>query len=261
MSTTPNSFNFSVSGWTGSGSTSLSFILCKLFSFKYLHMGGVFRYIGQELGHSEEGVARPKFDDYIEPIIGHTIDKYRDHVLLESENYVLDSDLGTFLVGKHPRVFSIFLKSSFEERSKKVVKEEREDAEAILIERDKVNQAFYLDLHGFDIYDEDLIAKKFTLVIDNSHVSIEEEVRMVLEELKSYSHINQGLDFDKLKVEASKEIKSFAELNKSRYKETLEELGLVVSAEETVMNIAKQFPEDVAGFPENIQKIFLGLQD
>lgn len=261
MNPSTNSFNFSVSGWTGSGATSLSLILCKLFGHRYLHMGGIFRYIGMQLGYSEDGISRPKFDYYIEPIIGATVDKYRDHMLLESNDILVDSDLGTFLVGKHPKVFSIFLKSSFEERAKKVIKDDREDAVANLKERDKTNKEFYVNLHGIDIYNEDLINKKFTLVIDNSYVSLEEEVRMVAEEIINTKHYSTKLNLEEILERTPEEILNFAKLDKKRYKEELEKEQLVVGAKEIVLDIAKLYPEDVENYPENVQKIFLGLKD
>lgn len=250
--------NISVSGWSGSGATSLSLILTSLLDYYYLHLGGVFRYLGMKLGHSEEGFNRPKFDDYIEPIIGPTVDKYRDYKLLEDKKLILDSDLGTFIIGKHPKVFSIFLTSSFDERVKKVIKDEREDADIVLKERDSVNRKFYLDLHNIDVFDLDLIDKKFNYVLDNTNVSLDAEVKLVIESLSKITHFKNDFNIEKIRRNIESEIEAFALLGKDAYKEALVKRGLIVLPEQIVIEISKLFPEDVAEYPENFRDIFLG---
>ncbi len=253
----PNSINLSISGWSGSGATSLALILTKLLDYKYLHLGGVFRFIGEQLGHSEDGINRPKFDDYIEPIIGATADKYRDYKLLETDGVLADSDLGTFLIGKHPKVFSVFLKSSFEERAKKVVKDNREDAVSVLRARDEVNKNFYMNLHNVDVFDEDLIDRKFNLVINNSHLSLEAEVKMVLEEIIKTPHVRNNLDLADVYELMDREVEEFSRLGKDNYRNTLIDLDKVYTPSVIIEEMSKTFPEDVAEFPPNIQKVFI----
>lgn len=251
-------FNISVSGWSGSGATSLALILTNLLSYQYLHLGGVFRFLGEQLGHSEEGFNRPQFDDYIEPIIGSTLDRYRDYKLLESEGILTDSDLGTFIIGKHPKVFSVFLKSSFEERSKKVLKDNRDDAITVLKERDTVNREFFLKLHNVDVFDEELIDRKFNLVIDNSHINLESEVRMVLEQILSTPHLKGMIDLENIYTQMEQEVRDFSVLGKDNYRDILKDKNLILTAPQIIEEVSKTFPEDLSEFPEKIQNIFLG---
>ena len=250
--------NISVSGWSGSGATSLALILSELFGYHYFHLGGVYRHLGMKLGHSEEGFNRPKFDDYIEPIIGETTDRYRDYKLMEGERVLADSDLGTFIIGKHPKVYSIFLKSEFEERVKKVIKDEREDALTVLKERDNINQQFYINMHGVDVFDEELIDRKFNFVLDNTHVSLEEEVRLVMENLKTITHFKNAFDFAQIDKHVDEEVEEFAKIGKDCYKDRLLKKKLILTPEKIIQEIAQTVPEDLAEFPENIQNIFLG---
>lgn len=254
-----NTVNFSISGWSGSGATSLALILTKLFNYQNLYLGSVFRYVGKKLGYSEEGFNRPKSDDLIEPIIGPTADRYRDYKLIEGERIIVDSDIGTFLIGKHPKIFSIFLKSDFEERVKKVVKDEREGAMEVLKHRDEINQKFFRELHDIDIFDEELINRKFNFVLDNTHVSIESEVKMVIDELRLIPHFKTSFNLDEISTRVNEEVKDFALIGKDAYKEKLIKSNFITSPEEIIKDITKYFPEDVAEFPEKIQKIFLGI--
>lgn len=254
-----NTVNFSVSGWSGSGATSLALILAKLFNYNNLYLGSVFRYVGKKLGYSEEGFNRPKSDDLIEPIIGPTADRYRDYKLIEGERIIVDSDIGTFLIGKHPKIFSIFLKSDFEERLKKVVKDEREGALEVLKHRDEINQKFFMELHNIDVFDEELIDRKFNFVIDNTHVSLEAEVKMVIEELRNIPHFKTSFDLDEVSTHVDEEVRDFALIGKDAYKEKLLQSKIIIPPEEILTDITKIFPEDIAEFPEKIQKIFLGI--
>lgn len=256
---TNKGINISVSGWSGSGATSLALIMAELFNYRYLHFGGVFRHIGKKLGYSEEGFNRPKSDDYVESVIGPTVDRYRDYKLLEDEKIIADSDLGTFIIGKHPKVFSIFLKSSFIERVKKVIKDEREDAALVLKMRDEVNQKFYLEMHSIDVFDEELIAKKFNFVIDNTNVSLEAEVRMVVEELSTIPYLKTALDLDLIRSRIDDEVAEFAQLGKDAYKAKLLKKKIIQKPEAIIRDISQTFPEDLAEFPENIRNIFLGI--
>ena len=258
---TVSSINFSVSGWSGSGATSLALLLTSLFEYNYLHMGGVFRHLGMVLGSSEEGLNRPQFDSYVEPIIGHTVDKYRDHKLLEGEKTLVDSDLGTFLIGKHPKVFSVFLKSSHEARIGRVIKDKRDDAVSVLKERDETNKNFYMDLHDVDIYDEELIDRKFNCVIDNTNVTLKTEVELVIESLSTIEHIKDQFNFEKILSKVDYEISDFSVTDKNIYKEKLKKLGLIISPQDIIKDMTKTFPEDITEYPENIRNIFLGINE
>ena len=66
-----------------------------VFKFDYCY----FRYLGIKLGFSDEGLSRPKFDDYIENIIGHTTDNFVDYKLLNDNNLIVGADIAVFRIG------------------------------------------------------------------------------------------------------------------------------------------------------------------
>src|SRR3990167_4263965 len=180
---TEDEINITISGWPGGGTTSLSLLLSILLQWQYLNIGWVFRDVGKKLGYSEEGTTRPQFDEFIEPIIGATIDNYSDHKLLNESQIILESDLAGFRLGKHPKVYSIFLKTEQKERISMVSREGRQNAVAVLKERDKILQQKYQQMWGIDIFDEQLIERRFNLVIDNTKINLETELHNILEAL------------------------------------------------------------------------------
>lgn len=252
------SLSLAVSGWSGTGATTLSLLVAGCFEFRYFHVGGVFREVGKLLGYSEEGSSRPKFDEYVEPIIGPTIDKYRDYQLLHANQIIVDSDLGTFLVGKHPHVFSVFLKADLDTRLARTHADQREDAHAVLLQREEVLRQAYIDLWDIDIYSDELIDQKFNLVLDNSSMRIETELYEMVELMQSMSNINGLIELDKVKAAIPDEVKKMEELSKKGYKAQLAKKGLIYTPQEMIQDITKVFPEDIAQYPENVREIFLG---
>src|SRR3989344_2979035 len=203
---TEDEINITISGWPGGGTTSLSLLLSILLQWQYLNIGWVFRDVGKKLGYSEEGTTRPQFDEFIEPIIGATIDNYSDHKLLNESQIILESDLAAFRLRKHPKVFSIFLKTDQKERIARVTKEGRQNAVTVLIERDKILQEKYQQIWGIDIFDEQLIERRFNMVIDNTSISLETELQNVLDAIKNHPQLKGEYNWEVIRNNIDKEV-------------------------------------------------------
>jgi len=256
-----NNINISISGWPGSGSTTLAMILGLLLQRKCIFVGNIFRFLGLKFGYSEEGSSRPKFDDYIEDIIGKTIDNYIDNKLLTGNGYLIESDITSFLIGRHPKVFSVFLTTDFQERLKRVVSDNRTDAGLYLEKRDQILKQNYQDLWQIDYFDLELIKKKHSFVLDNSNMSLENEVRLVLTELQMQPQFNtlppEWWESIYAKVPAT--INNYLEEGKEYTRKKLEESGLLMKTQEVLYDITKEFPEDIKQYPEKVKNIFLGI--
>lgn len=254
--------NITISGWPGSGSTTLAMILAFLLKRKFLSVGNIFRYLSLKFGYNEEGGSRPKFDDYIEDIIGKTIDNYIDNKLLNESDLIIEADITSFRIGRHPKVFSIFLITDFQERLKRVASDNRDDAVLFLEGRDKILKENYFDLWQIDYFDIELIKKKHSFVLDNSNMNLENEIELVIADLK------QQPQFDNLIPEYWKEIDNmipeiatkYKEKGKVSFKNELKKLELFLEPQEVLYDITKEFPEDIQQYPDKIKNIFLDIQ-
>jgi len=253
-----STINFAISGWAGSGSTSLALIIAKAFKRKYLYIGHVFRYLGEKLGYIDEGGKRPEFDEYIETIVGKTIDNYIDHKLINSSNIILEGDIAGFRIGRNPKIFSIFVKAKYEERLRRVQVDGRVDGEKYLKDRDDVLNAKYKEIWDIDFYSEELIDKKYSLVIDNTNMPIETELKMVYDSLNEQYKIGDEPEFKKGYAKIDKEVDLFWKKGKKGLLETLKKKDLYYSPEKVILEITQQFPEDIITFPPEVQKVFLG---
>lgn len=252
-----NKINLSVSGWPGSGGTTLALILSCVFERDFIYIGNIYRYLGSKLGFSDVGVSRPQFDDYIEDIIGNTVDQYIDYKLQNFSNLLIDSDITVFRIGKNPKVFSIFLKTPFEIRRERLSGNKVEME--FLDERDAVLKRKYHDLWGIDFFDLDLIESKHSLVFDNSNMGLLMEVKLVFDGLKNWMGFNNIEDsvWDSLLLSAEKYINILEKEGHKGLVNVLKKGGHYSEPQDTLLEITGIFPEEIQHFPDHIKKIFL----
>lgn len=248
-----NKTNFAVSGRSGAGASTLALLLTDLFEVKYMHNGGIFRELGKKLGYSEEGSGRPAFDDFIEPIIGPTVNAFTDYALTNKDGILVEGDYGAFGVGKHPKVISVFVTADFDTRIKRIKKQGRDDAEETMKRREEVQR----DKYPY-IWDEELIERKFNIIMDNSHLRLEEEINDVLDFMSGNENYDNRFDYDELRSRTAKVIKSFETKGKEGFRDYLAKKDLIIPTHELMRMIATTFPEDIAQFPDNVRDVFLG---
>ena len=253
------SINIALSGWSGVGTTTLTLILALLLKRKYLYIGLVFRYLNAKLRAAEKALT-DEFEQFIQPQVGKTLDNYIDYKLLNDSNLIIESDLSTFRIGKHPKVYSIFIRASEAVREKRTKKEGRAKFEAPLTERDAALREEYKKLWNIDIFDQDLIAKKYNLIIDNTELSVEKEVRAIIERLKEHPRFKQDYDWSSVEKSIPKVIRWYLKGGKDRIKKELVKKKLLMPVTEILTEVVQIFPEDVQSFPQNVQRLFLGQE-
>ncbi len=249
--------NFSVSGWPGSGCTTLALLLACLFERDFIYIGNIYRYLGSKLGFSNVGISRPQFDDYIEDIIGKAVDQFIDYKLLNSSNILIDADISVFRIGKNPKVFSIFLTTPFEVRRERI-SINKVDME-FLDERDSVLKKKYTDLWGFDYFDIETINAKHSLVFDNSNMGLLMEIKTVFNELKNWMNFNALTEsqWEELSLKAENLITILESSGQEGLINILKKGGHYKEPQDVLLEITSIFPEEVQSFPEHIKKVFL----
>jgi cytidylate kinase len=248
--------NLSVSGWPGSGGTTISMVLSYAFDRKYLYIGNVYRYLGTKLGFSDKGINRPQFDEYIEGVVGKTIDEYTDFKLINSDSILLDSDIGVFRIGKHPKVFSIFLAPPFEQRKERL-KEDKLQME-FLDTRDSVLRSKYKELWDIDFFYLETINLKHNLVLNNSNMSIASELKIIIDAIKEYGSFSICSNdyFKNIYNKGIQMIDLFNNKGREAVLNKLKKSGLFFTPKDIIRDISITYPEEVSQFPDHIKKIF-----
>ena len=60
------SINIALSGWPGSGATTLALLLTLILQKKFIYLGQLFRDLGELMGYENDGESRVVFDNFIE---------------------------------------------------------------------------------------------------------------------------------------------------------------------------------------------------
>lgn len=258
MNKVEDSPNIALSGWVGVGTTTLTLLLALMLKRPYYPVTQIFRHVYKTLKEdSESEFLNAASEQEFQPSLGHTVDLYIEYLLLNKSGIILESDLAAFRVGKNPKVFSIFLKAQEEVRSKRIKIEGRKN-EASVEERDKVLQEEYIKLWDVDIFDNELIERKYNTIIDNSELDLEEELIQALDALEKHQFFTEGYNWESLKKEAPKHIRLYNKKGKESIVKKLEKAKLIVPTEEMLHEIVKVFPEEVEDYPLKMQSIFLG---
>jgi cytidylate kinase len=249
--------NIALSGWSGVGTTSLTLVLALLLKRRYLYIGKVFRYLDSKLRTSDKALTL-EFEQFIQPQVGRMLDNYIDYKLLNSDNLIVESDLSTFRIGKHPKVYSVFIKATEAVRERRTRKEGRKKLEAPLSERDAAIREEYKKLWEIDIFDEELIYKKYNLIIDNSKLSVEQELRAILERLQEHPKFKSDYKWPQIEKNVPKVLNWYEKQGKAKIEKELTKRKLIIDVTEILTETVKLFPEDIQSFPPAVQKLFLG---
>lgn len=248
--------NLAISGWSGAGSSTLALILARLLEKEYLYLGSLFRSLGAELGFADEGADRPRADDYLETHIGKILDLYADHMLLNEQGILVESDLSAFRIGRRESVFSAFLTCSLDVRLLRVENDGRSDARNTLLLRDSGLREKYKELWGIDVFDLKTIEEKYTVVLDVTELSIAEEAHIVLDELCAFTAVDIS-ERIQLHVKIDQLVAEYFSLGRQAWREELFSKGLIRKPDQMKSDIVNLFSDDLAKVPEDIRRLFI----
>jgi cytidylate kinase len=245
-----------VSGWPGAGSSTLTLLLAYLYEFKLYRGGGVFRYIFEQLNLGDTGINRVRAQELIQPTFGKIFDKFIDNLLTDStyNNLIIESDIASFRIGKRPDVLSVFLKASQSERISRTKVDGRPADGKVMDLIDKSHETEYFKLHNIKFFDTEEIENNYTLVIDNTSLTIKEELKIVGKYIREHYKLNPAVadDFNKIEDE-------FWKYGKNYFLKKLTEKGLIPEPPFILNEIKEKFKSDVKNLPEFIQEIFMQI--
>jgi len=213
-----------VSGWPGAGSSTIAIILAGLLNYKYFYVGMVFRKLAEKLGYDDEGKLFAEFGEEKGKEYDKKIDKLVAKYFEENSNIILDSKIHGFLPYSN-KAYEVFLKSSFEVRSKRISDQGRLDGAGVLKEREKADKKRYIDEYGFDLFDENTISKNYDCVLETSALGIADTLKEIFQNLKNDYNIIQ---FEKIEKDYFEKGKQFF-LDNLKEKDLLVDVGLIVN--------------------------------
>lgn len=246
--------NILISGWPGSGSTALSLLLAKTFNMTLLRGTETFRYLGGLLEKSNTGKDRIESDNYLEPYFGPIYDKYIDYKLMNGQGLVIESDIGAFRLGKQPEFFSIFLIANYNTRLNRLGNDGRKKDINVLKEREESLTKIYHDLHGINWTNMNQIQSKYNLVLDNTNLSLADEIEIIANELLRKEIISK--DRHELIISGTEKLeREYWKEGKDFYIDYLTKNKKIMQAEDVLKEINSVFYTDVQNLPVRIRSI------
>lgn len=251
-----------VSGWSGSGSSTLAILLALILEIKLFKATDAFRLLWDKLGYGQTGENIIKADNeesLIEPYFGPLFDKLVDETLVNSDlNLVLESDIAAFRLGKRSEFFSIFLTPSLEARKARLQAGGRAEDVDVLEKRDLGHQAIYKKLTGLDFLSLEDIKQKYNLVIDNSNMPLDAELRVILNQLKTDTIISSDR-FDELIRRIDEVINRFESLGSKAIVEEMKNDGEVIDGKYIISEIVRKHRGEIENFPEELKNAILSI--
>lgn len=274
--------NLALSGWSGAGTSTVTLILAHLLQRSYYYLGSVFREVVRqltsdahppslsanwpELNHKKPRKLKtaepptmdeilPQYESYIQPYVGRVIDQYVDHLLINASGIILETDISAFRLGKRDEYFSIFLNTDFDVRQARFTCDQRSGNDETLKLRDRELQKEYLKLWNIDIFDEQLIAKKFNIILDNSNQTIHESVTQILQKLGEISEFQSEIS----RID-QKELQTLTQQSgpklKNHLRQQLQNKNLLITPQQMISEITQQFADEISQWPEDLRDIF-----
>jgi len=173
-----------ISGQPGAGSTTISLILSYLLKYKYIYTGMVQRDLAKALGYDSEGEAFVRYTKEKESKYDKDVDRLVREEFLKNEKIILDSKIHGFFDYSNVDVLKVYVICSKQKRNQRIIAQGRKDGLELLDQREKANRDNFLNLYGFDVFDEKQIRDKYDLVIDSTNQNIAETLHEIVKKLE-----------------------------------------------------------------------------
>ena len=171
-----------ITGGLHSGKSSVAKAACKALNYTYFSVGELQRKLAVEKDMS--------ITEYNKYMLDNNLDNEVDNRTMEigktKEDFIFDARLAWYFI---PDSFKIYLKVEIDVAVERAMKNERgksekyaskQDAKANIIERRRLEATRFKDMYNIDINQD----SNFDLVIDTSHISMEDVIEKTIEKLR-----------------------------------------------------------------------------
>jgi cytidylate kinase len=245
--------NIIISGWPGAGTTSLALILCNLLGYKYAYGGGVFKYLAQKVAGDTSGPRFIEFEQKFGEAWDHMWEPYAVWKLEHTDHMLLEGKTTGFFVDSES-YYEIMVIAKVAARAARAVSDGRSDPQQTIMARDVVVRQRWINLFGVDIYDPKQIADNYDLVLDNSNMTIADEVNFILNNLEEDYRFPKT-DLEQEKRKAPEVLAALREKGKDQFREQLKQKSLIITVEEIFKEWQQHFPDQVAQLPSELKTI------
>lgn len=241
--------NIIISSWPSAGGSTQARLIALIFNMNYVYAGGVLKYWVDAMGYDSKTNEINKWGEKYHEHWDYVWENYLIEKIKYSKNTLFEGKTAGFLT-KEPNIFKIFIKASLEARTKRSKGDKR--AEEIK-QRDEFLRQEWFSRFGFDLFDEESIKEKYSLIIDSSDISIQDTFMLILEALKE----NKIREFNYAeKVDRLKQIMKQYNTDSKYLINEIEHLALIQTPQKCFEEIKLKHMHLIANIPEEMKVVF-----
>jgi len=251
--------NIIVSSWPSSGGTTIALIWAKLLNIRYLYAGGVIKEWSARMGMDPTTDAFHTFEEKYGEVWDNLWEEYIQVKFKAETGLLCEGKTAGFLLPPH-NAFEVMVIADQETRSKRAGNDQRTE---IIAERDHYLKERWLRLFKVDIFSLTQIEANYDLVLDNSNLNIADSLNSIWLNLKIWAS-NNKLDIEKYNISTADFIHIETQFwtdqksgisGKDRLKNSLQQSGLYISAEEVFTEWKSNYSELLKNIPQELLKV------
>jgi len=172
-----------ITGGLYSGKSCVAKVISETMDYTYFSVGELQRKLAVE-----KGMSIMEYNDYVfHNNLDYEVDNKTIQIGREKDNFIFDARLAWYFI---PDSFKIYLKVEIDIAAKRAMTSERgksekynsrQEAKQRIIERRRLEISRFKDIYNINIEND----SNYDLVIDTSHVTVEEVIEKILEKVRS----------------------------------------------------------------------------
>jgi cytidylate kinase len=245
--------NIIVSGWPGAGTTTLSILLSSILDYKFLDGGSLYKYFAKQIVGADSGDNFLFFENNYGKYWDMLWDKYAVWKINHTDKLLLEAKTAGFFV-EDEDVYEIMVIASVQARIQRAEKDGRSQAAFTIEARDKdVRNRWWVE-RGIDLYSPQQIRDNYDLILDNSTMSINHELDLILKTFEEDYHF-PGTDLGVERKKVDSYVSQFQNHGKEYFLADLDKRGLHVTPKQVFADWQKNFADDIKQLPLQMQGV------
>lgn len=240
--------NIMISGWPSSGGSTQARLLVLIFDFNYIYAGGVLKYWVDAMGYNSRSNDINTWADKYHADWDYVWENYIAKKIKTARHTLFEGKTAGFLVNDN-NIYKIFIQASLEARTNRSRSDSRQEE---IQKRDKFLQKEWMNRFNIDIFDQNLINKKYDLVLDTSEIGIRETAEIILNSLeKNFGNFDNNIFLEKLE-----NLMKEYEKNSNYLLDQIKSKGLILEPQNIFKEIKSHYPELIENINTEMKVVF-----
>ncbi len=245
--------NIIISGWPGAGTSTLAILLSHILDYKFLDGGSLYKYFAKRIVGDDSGDNFIFFENNYGPHWDKLWDEYAVWKVKNTDKLLLEAKTTGFFV-EDEEIYEIMVIAGLESRIQRAEKDGRTQAGTTIATRDIDIRNRWWQERQIDLYSPQQIRENYDLVLDNSAMSINHELDLILKTFEEdYRFPGSDLHNERKKIDSL--VSQFQNRGKDYYLQDLAAKNLLVTPKQVFTDWSKRFSQEMRQLPVQMQDV------